>query len=182
MSNIIIKELFYKRVVSEVSSHRWTIYTLIITCLMLIETIVVALSVSNDLIVALVAAFGLFVIWGFIQLQVKKLEKELIADEMNNYTKLLSFQSNNQEYTGSISSTPINLALSERELQVLQCIASGSSNKQIAISLNISQQTVKNHLKHIFTKMEVKDRTSAALLAIRNGWINDQTIKSSKLF
>jgi len=56
-------------------------------------------------------------------------------------------------------------------------IANGSSNKQTALELNISQQTVKNHLKHIFSKMEVNDRTSAVLLAMRNGWIKGQLTK-----
>ena len=145
---------------------------------MLFQTIIVALNASSNLVVALVAALGLVVIWGFIKLQEKKLEKELIDDEINNYTRILLYQAENKTLSNdnSFPPTSINMIISDRELQVLEQIANGSSNKQTALELNISQQTVKNHLKHIFSKMEVNDRTSAVLLAMRNGWIKGQKL------
>ena len=71
--------------------------------------------------------------------------------------------------------------LSDRELEVLRQIATGKSNKQAALGLCISEQTVKNHLKHIFTKLEVRDRTSAIVIAMSNGWIesHDQSQKKA---
>jgi DNA-binding NarL/FixJ family response regulator len=57
------------------------------------------------------------------------------------------------------------LGLSERELTVLQHLARGASNKEIAAELRISEGTVKNHLTSIFEKLEVADRTRAALKA-----------------
>ena len=50
---------------------------------------------------------------------------------------------------------------------MLAQVAEGMLNKEIAFSLNISEQTVKNHLSSIFRKLDVTDRTQAAILAIR---------------
>lgn len=57
--------------------------------------------------------------------------------------------------------------LTERELDVLRLVANGNANKEIAKKLFISDKTVKNHLTNIFQKLEVADRTQAALLAIK---------------
>lgn len=61
--------------------------------------------------------------------------------------------------------------LTKREIDVLKMIASGSFNKEIASTLNISERTVKNHVSNIFKKIEVSDRTQAAVFAIKNGII-----------
>ncbi len=61
--------------------------------------------------------------------------------------------------------------LSAREMEILQHAARGSSNKEIAHALAISQQTVKNHISSILRKLDVKDRTEAAVYALRHGWI-----------
>ena len=62
-------------------------------------------------------------------------------------------------------------SLTKRELEVLIQVAKGMFNKEIAITLNISERTVKNHLSNIFKKIEVSDRTQAAVFAIRNNLI-----------
>ncbi|HMR63139.1 MAG TPA: response regulator transcription factor [Anaerolineae bacterium] len=61
--------------------------------------------------------------------------------------------------------------LSPREMEILQHIAKGQSNKEVAYSLGISRQTVKNHMTSILRKLAVNDRTQAALYAVRRGWI-----------
>jgi len=61
--------------------------------------------------------------------------------------------------------------LSERELDVLRCVSSGASNKQIASELTISQNTVKVHLRNIYTKLDVSSRTEATTSAIQQGYI-----------
>ena len=61
--------------------------------------------------------------------------------------------------------------LTKRELEVLIKVANGMFNKEIALSLNISERTVKNHISNIFKKIEVTDRTQAAVFAIRNNLI-----------
>jgi len=58
--------------------------------------------------------------------------------------------------------------LTERELEVLQLVALGESNRAIAGRLFISEKTVKNHLTNIFQKIGVSDRTQAALYAVKN--------------
>lgn len=66
--------------------------------------------------------------------------------------------------------------LSPREMEILQHIAKGQSNKEVAYELGISRQTVKNHMTSILRKLAVNDRTQAALYAVRRGWIrlNDE--------
>ena len=61
--------------------------------------------------------------------------------------------------------------LSAREIEVLERIAKGNSNKEIARQLRISDQTVKNHITSILRKLAVNDRTQAVVLALRQGWI-----------
>ena len=58
--------------------------------------------------------------------------------------------------------------LTRRQIVVLKMIAAGSSNKEIASVLNISERTVKNHISNIFKKIDVSDRTQAAVFAIKN--------------
>ena len=59
--------------------------------------------------------------------------------------------------------------LSEREIEVLQCVAAGKSNKQIATELEISEGTVKTHMKSILPKLEASDRTHAVTIALKRG-------------
>jgi DNA-binding NarL/FixJ family response regulator len=61
--------------------------------------------------------------------------------------------------------------LTKREFEVLIKISNGMSNREIATTLNISERTVKNHISNIFKKIEVADRTQAAVFAIRNNLI-----------
>lgn len=61
--------------------------------------------------------------------------------------------------------------LTKREIDVLKMIASGAFNKEIASTLNISERTVKNHISNIFKKIQVSDRTQAAVFVIKNGII-----------
>lgn len=62
-------------------------------------------------------------------------------------------------------------SLTNRELEVLVQVANGMFNKEIATNLNISERTVKNHISNIFKKIDVSDRTQAAVFAIKNNII-----------
>lgn len=62
-------------------------------------------------------------------------------------------------------------ALSEREIEVLQCIARGAANKEVAVRLQISEETVKVHVKHILEKLRATDRTQAVTIALSRGII-----------
>ncbi len=72
------------------------------------------------------------------------------------------------EAQGPASTSP----LSTREVEILTYIAQGNSNKQIAKSLNISDQTVKNHITSMLKKLSVNDRTAAVVHALRHRWIS----------
>lgn len=61
--------------------------------------------------------------------------------------------------------------LSEREIEVLQCVSEGKSNKEVAEQLSISEKTVKAHLRTIFRKLEVSDRAQAVAEAMRRGLV-----------
>lgn len=63
-------------------------------------------------------------------------------------------------------------SLTKRELEILKQVVGGMFNKEIAASLHISERTVKNHLSNIFRKIDVSDRTQAAVFAIRNNIVN----------
>ena len=63
-------------------------------------------------------------------------------------------------------------AITARELDVLRGIAKGRSNKIIASSLNISEHTVKNHLKNILSKLDASDRTHAVMIALKRGFLD----------
>jgi DNA-binding NarL/FixJ family response regulator len=61
--------------------------------------------------------------------------------------------------------------LSPREMEILEWVVRGMSNKEIAYHLGISHQTVKNHMTAILSKLRVADRTQAAVYALRHGWV-----------
>ena len=59
------------------------------------------------------------------------------------------------------------MSLSEREGEVLRLMTTGSTNKQIAQTMNISYETVKEHVQHLLRKVGLTDRTQAAVWAVR---------------
>jgi len=63
------------------------------------------------------------------------------------------------------------LPLSSREIEVLDCVAHGQSNKEIAEELFVTEQTVKNHMTAVLKKLDVNDRVQAVLYAVKHGWM-----------
>jgi len=63
-------------------------------------------------------------------------------------------------------------SLTKREIEILTQVAGGMFNKEIAVNLNISERTVKNHISNIFKKIDASDRTQAAVFAIRNNVVD----------
>ena len=76
--------------------------------------------------------------------------------------------------TSSIAKTieAVVAPLTNRETQILSYIAEGNTNKQIAHTLGISEQTIKSHVSAILRKLNANDRAHAVALAIRSGWIS----------
>lgn len=66
--------------------------------------------------------------------------------------------------------------LTEREVQVIRAVARGMSNRQIAVSLRISERTVRNHAANIYKKLRIHDHTQAVLHAVRRGMIDPYSL------
>jgi len=69
--------------------------------------------------------------------------------------------------------------LSPREMEILTLVTKGMSNKEIAYQLGISHQTVKNHMTSILRKLDVEDRTQAAVYALGRGWVRLEDARST---
>lgn len=83
-----------------------------------------------------------------------------------NLAPLLSEKLSSQEDNQNIND------LTKREVEVLKLLAEGLFNKEIAYKLSISEKTVKNHVSNIFRKIEVFDRTQAAVYAIKHNFVD----------
>ena len=81
---------------------------------------------------------------------------------------------------GALSSDSEDLfvPLSPREMEILEHVTRGQSNKEIAYKLGISHQTVKNHMTAILRKLRVDDRTQAAVYALSRGWVRLENPRS----
>lgn len=99
---------------------------------------------------------------------------DVVLEEPKIASRVLSqFRSLPQEVSVTPDADfPIFTPLSEREIEVLERISIGGSNKDIASELSISTQTVKNHISSILRKLSLNDRTQAVLYALRRGWID----------
>lgn len=90
-----------------------------------------------------------------------------------------------QLVNGTVSTLPTpthnrnNHGLSEREMQIIQCLVQGESNKMIANRLNIAEATVKVHMKTLLRKINAANRTQAAIWALDNG-ITSQAAQESR--
>lgn len=82
---------------------------------------------------------------------------------------------NLRRVTGALATPRLNIdsevPLTQRESEVLKHLTSGATNKEIARSLHISYETVKEHVQHILRKIGVSDRTQAAVWAVRKGLV-----------
>jgi DNA-binding NarL/FixJ family response regulator len=74
--------------------------------------------------------------------------------------------------TGDVPTREFYDGLTAREIEVLKMIASGMPNKRIAFKLGISEKTVRNHISHIYEKLNIFDRSQAVLYAVRKGLVD----------
>ena len=97
----------------------------------------------------------------------------VIGDEVMNRPQVARWMIRQFEDLAIFGESPDEMfvPLSPREMEILQYITRGASNKEIAHDLSISRQTVKNHMSSILRKLAVNDRTQAAVLALRRGWV-----------
>ena len=110
--------------------------------------------------------------------------KYYIGGQIYNHREFESWLGQQMEKARHLYSEPGSPfhPLSEREMEVLSCVVQGKSNKEIALTLGISHQTVKNHVTAILRKFGVEDRTQAVVYALKRGWvqIHDQDTNSQE--
>ncbi|MBK8987530.1 MAG: response regulator transcription factor [Chloroflexi bacterium] len=100
--------------------------------------------------------------------------KYAVGDKIMAYDELLSWiEQKIGRFSGPLvsDSDELFVPLSPREMEILEHVTKGLSNKEIAYKLGISHQTVKNHMTAILRKLRVDDRTQAAVYALRHGWV-----------
>ena len=168
-----MEQLLLHRARERAAPLRWNIQSVILSYSVLAAVIIMSLEDVGLLITVLTAVLGLGLVWFSSWLRLKKFENTFYREEVDNYAKLASGQSS-QESTEAGASSPIpsvKSPLTPRETSVLEQIAKGKSNKEIAKALEIGSDTVKIHITHIFLKLGVSKRTSAVLVALRRGWI-----------
>lgn len=102
--------------------------------------------------------------------EMKDVEPEQLIDSINrvlNGEKIIHPQA--QNVIESVNKKPhMTNKLSKREIEVLTEMVKGKTNKEIAATLFVSEKTVKTHVSHIFNKLQVTDRTKAAIYAMEN--------------
>lgn len=95
---------------------------------------------------------------------------KVLNDILEDYRELVRGKKHKRRINGE-SHIKREQVCTKRENEILQLLVNGNDNSGIAKELNISEKTVKNHLTNIFRKLDVKDRTQAAVIAIRNEWV-----------
>ncbi len=103
------------------------------------------------------------------------LSRPAVAGRVLNQFRNLEQQYNNPSRkrggTDELKDYSIYSPLTGREIEILDWVSKGTSNKQIARHLSISDQTVKNHITSILRKLNANDRTQAVIMAIQQGWV-----------
>ena len=102
------------------------------------------------------------------------LNRPAVATRVLNQFRNLETQQAAQRRRGGtdeLGANPLYSPLTGREIEILDWVSKGTSNKQIARQLAISDQTVKNHITSILRKLNANDRTQAVIMAIQHGWV-----------
>ena len=105
----------------------------------------------------------------------------VVDEKIMSYDEVMSWiQQKIGRFSGPLASDAedIFVPLSPREMEILEHVTRGLSNKEIAYKLGISHQTVKNHMTAILRKLRVDDRTQAAVYALQHGWVRLEGTRS----
>jgi len=147
---------------SKTNVAKWGLNTAVFLFgILIIIIILISLGIGTTT-VAIVAIVGLAGIWFMGWRRGGKLFQRYYMEELSS----LRNKSGGGEAEGSM------VQLAPREIQILDYAAQGYSNKRIASELNISENTVKNLISRILSKVNANDRTEAVVIAIKNGLIS----------
>jgi DNA-binding NarL/FixJ family response regulator len=105
-----------------------------------------------------------------------RFNRDAVTTELHQRVSHFTNRNNYSVYGADTPRQNIHQHLTRRELDVMEALLRGYSNKEIARALVISERTVQTHLSNIFSKMEVNSRTEAVLVAMRDGWITQQIV------
>ncbi len=168
-SQEIIKALLLQKAADKAISLRWNKYSLVVVYATLLLVLILIINDIDLTIVSIVAVLGLAFFWLFATWQGKKLEKRFYEEERVYYEALFPEE---KSKNFDLALTPKQTCpLTKREIEVMKYIVQGNTNKQIALAMDITDQTVKNHITSILKKINVNDRTAAAVTALHQGWI-----------
>lgn len=102
------------------------------------------------------------------------IEPELTGAIVHEYRRLSDVTSASGGHSTALTPLTALTALTERDIEILRYVATGMSNKEIAEKLSYAEKTVKNYLSLIFQKLGIRDRTQAAIFALRQGLLPDE--------
>jgi len=156
----IIEHLAMQRATDKANVAKWNLKVATFSySFLIILILLVSLGIGFGIVVIL-AISGLIAIWFAGWREGNQLRQRFYVGELSNLQEKPNWE------------TPKLLArLTSREIEILNYVAQGYSNKRIAHELNIGEQTVKNYVSGILTKLNASQRTEAAVIAIKLGLI-----------
>ena len=159
--NLEKKRAAMQRARDRANIARWTLNIAIFLFAILITIIILnSLGIGIE-VVASLAILGLATVWLMGWRRSSQLYQRFYAEELSNLEQQPIQEA--ATFTGLLTS---------RETEILNYVAKGYPNKQIAIELYLSENTIKNHITSILTKLKANDRTEATVVAIRHGLIS----------
>ena len=110
------------------------------------------------------------------------LTKDVMADEMLRAIRMVATGKRfvPPALAQRMADVMMRPALTPRETEILRMLVTGWTNKRIGREMHISENTVRNHINHLFSKLEVVDRTEAAMIAVQRGLVRIEEIESSR--
>ncbi len=156
-----IEEVAMQSARNKANVARWGLNIAIFLFAILI-TIIILISLGIGInVVAPLAICGLATVWLIGWRRGGHLYKRFYAEELSNLQQKIGEEA-----------AAFGMRLTSREMEILNYIAQGYPNKQVAAKLDISESTIKNHVTAILVKLNANDRTDAVVIAIKHGLIS----------
>ena len=156
-----VERLAIQRARDRANVAKWGFNVAIFSYVILIIIIILVSQGIGLNVVAALATLGLAAVWFMGWRQGNQLYQRFYTEELSSL----------QQEPGEEAKTLV-ARLTPREVETLNYVAQGYSNKRIALELGISEQTIKNFVSGILTKLNANDRTEAAVIAIKHGLIS----------